>query len=344
MVQRNTLLCALLVSAGGVRAYALPGPCSGICTNTHDPSIISRNGVYYRFSTGGRIAIHTAPNIAGPWTYKGPLLPKGSSISLRGNQDLWVGHLGLGWNSHGFVMMKSLQGIQAPDVSYVDGSYFCYYSVSTFGSQTSAIGLAQSNNLDNWTDLGSIVSSDPSKPFNAIDANLIDVNGTKLLTFGSFWNGLYQVPMQETPTSVRPGSQPYQLSYNKADKAQEGPTVVRNGQYYYLLFSKGTCCGYDLKKLPAPGKEYKILACRSTSPTGDFVDKSGISCTNGGGSVILESHDWVYGPGGQCVYDDPVNGPILGYHYVDTRVGYADGQKRFGWNKLDFSSGWPVPI
>ena len=30
------------------------------------------------------------------------------------------------------------------------------------------------------------------------------------------------------------------------------------------------------------------------------------------------------------------------YHYVDTTIGYADGQKLFGWNALDFSSGWPV--
>ncbi|KAK0649979.1 glycosyl hydrolase [Cercophora newfieldiana] len=309
-----------ILSASGVRGYALPGACSGICTNTHDPSIITRNGIYFRFSTGGRIAIHIAPNITGPWTYKGPLLPKGSIINLRGNQDLW-----------------------APDVSEVDGTYYLYYSVSTFGSQTSTIGVAVSNDLENWTDLGSTgITSDPSKPYNAIDANLIDVNGTKLLTFGSFWNGLYQVQMQTPPTSARTGSTPYQISHNQADKAMEGPTVFRNGGYYYLFFSKGSCCGYD-KNMPAAGKEYKILVCRSTSPTGGFVDKSGVSCTSGGGTVVLESHSgWVYGPGGQCVYDDPVQGPILGYHYVDRRIGYADGQKRFGWNKMDFSDGWPV--
>ena len=27
---------------------------------------------------------------------------------------------------------------------------------------------------------------------------------------------------------------------------------------------------------------------------------------------------------------------------VDTRVGYADGQKTLGWNVLDWSNGWPV--
>jgi hypothetical protein len=42
------------------------------------------------------------------------------------------------------------------------------------------------------------------------------------------------------------------------------------------------------------------------------------------------------------VYTDPSLGPVLYYHYVDTTVGYSDSQKRFGWNQINFSSGWPV--
>ena len=85
------------------------------------------------------------------------------------------------------------------------------------------------------------------------------------------------------------------------------------------------------------------MVCRSTVPNGGFVDKTGTSCTNGGGSVVLESHGWVYGPGGQGVYfDEALKLVVLYYHYVDTRVGYADGMKRFGWNKVNFSGGWPV--
>jgi arabinan endo-1,5-alpha-L-arabinosidase len=72
-------------------AYALPEACSGVCVNSHDPSIIRRSdGTYFRFSTGGKIAVHTAPALTGPWTYKGAALPSGSSINLPGNQDLWV--------------------------------------------------------------------------------------------------------------------------------------------------------------------------------------------------------------------------------------------------------------
>lgn len=43
------------------------------------------------------------------------------------------------------------------------------------------------------------------------------------------------------------------------------------------------------------------MVCRSTSATGGFVDASGKACTGGGGTVVLQSHDFVYGPGGQGV-------------------------------------------
>lgn len=64
---------------------------------------------------------------------------------------------------------------------------------------------------------------------------------------------------------------------------------------------------------------------------GNYVDKSGVPLTNGGGTLVLSAHSGVsggylslahhlisrsqiYGPGGQDVYQD-VDGPILVYHY-----------------------------
>ncbi|KAL2022171.1 hypothetical protein VTK56DRAFT_6000 [Thermocarpiscus australiensis] len=322
MVRLSSLVGAVALAPRIVSAYALPEACSGTCNNAHDPSIVRRSdGTYFRFSTGGRIAIHTAPSLTGPWTYRGAMLPSGSSINLPGNQDLW-----------------------APDVSQVGNLYYVYYSVSTFGSQNSSIGLARSSTMDvgTWTDVGSVgVTSNPTKPYNAIDANLINAGGNYYLTFGSFWRDIHQVPMAGTPTKVQSGSSAYQVAYDPSDTAMEGATLFRYGSYYYLFFSKGSCCGYDTNRPPA-GKEYRIMVCRSSSATGNFVDQSGRSCTSGGGTVVLPSHDWVYGPGGQGVYQDPTYGPVLYYHYVDTRIGYADGQKKFGWNRIDFSSGWPV--
>jgi arabinan endo-1,5-alpha-L-arabinosidase len=91
MVKTSKVLGAVALLPTLASAYALPEACSGVCNNSHDPSIIRRaDGTYFRFSTGGRIAIHTAPSLTGPWTYVGAALPSGSSINLAGNQDLWV--------------------------------------------------------------------------------------------------------------------------------------------------------------------------------------------------------------------------------------------------------------
>jgi len=85
------LVSGALLLASSVAAYTNPLACSGVCNNAHDPSVIRRSdGTYFRFSTGGGIAIHTAPAISGPWTYKGQMLASGSKISNSGNKDLWV--------------------------------------------------------------------------------------------------------------------------------------------------------------------------------------------------------------------------------------------------------------
>lgn len=258
----SATVLGLLTLAHG---YANPGACLGPC-NVHDPSLIRRESddVYFRFSTGNKISYATAASIEGPWTEVGSMLPDGSSIDLPGNDDLWVCTLHL--------RQRSTNNPQAPDAQLVNGVYHVYYAVSTFGSQNSAIGLATSDTMEggSWTDHGSIgVQSTSAKPYNAIDANLLNDGGAYYLNFGSFWHDIYQVPMNSAATTATGGS--YNIAYNSSgDHAEEGSYLYEYGGYYYLFFSSGICCGYDTS-MPAPGQEYKIKVCRSSSATGDFV-------------------------------------------------------------------------
>lgn len=319
---RSLSLTALLSALPFVHSYANPLSCTGVCTNAHDPSLIRRSdGTYFRFSTGGKIAIHSAPKINGPWTYKGAVVPAGSKINKKGKDDLW-----------------------APDVAKVGDTYYLYYTVSSFGSQDSAIGVATSKTMEagSWTDLGATgIASSAGKNYNAIDANLIHDGKDYQMSFGSFWADLFVVKMANPPVKTAGGASTQIAFKPEGTHAQEAPFIYKYGNYYYLFFSVGSCCGFD-KNRPAKGQEYKIQACRSSSATSGFVDKNGVKCTSGGGTTVLESHGNIYGPGGQGVFNDPSLGPVLYYHYVDTRIGYADGQKQFGVNKLSFSSGWPV--
>ncbi len=63
----------------------------------------------------------------------------------------------------------------APDVIHLGDRYLLYYSVSSFGKMTSAIGLATTPTLDpadpayHWTDQGIVVQSHEGGDFNTID-------------------------------------------------------------------------------------------------------------------------------------------------------------------------------
>lgn len=312
-------LGTLLVSV--TQGYSDPGACSGECY-VHDPGLIIResDGTYFRFSTGNDISYASAPAIDGPWTSIGSVLPDGSSIDIPGYDDLW-----------------------APDVHLVDDTYYIYYSVSTYGSQESAIGLATSTtmDLDTWTDHGRVgIDSYSGSAYNAIDSNLLLDGSTYYMQFGSYWGDIYQVEMNSAATATSGDS--YNIAYNASgEHAEEGSFLYEYGDYFYLFYSAGICCGYNTD-LPAAGDEYRINVCRSTSATGDFVDADGVACTDSGGTTVLASHGTVYGPGGQGVLTDPTYGPVLYYHYMDTTIGIADDDAQFGWNTIDFSTGWPV--
>lgn len=235
---------------------------------------------------------------------------------------------------------------QAPDVFNMAGTYYMYYSVSVIGSQNSDIGVATSQTMDSgsWTDHGSI-GIPASASYNRIDGNLFqhDSNSVPLLSFGSYWDNIFQIPMENPPLRIAGGAT--HLAQNTTGGGPvEGGYQFQWGDFYYLFFSSGACCNTP-PNLAAPGDEYKIMVCRSPTANGGFVDQQGRNClTQNGGTLVLASHDNVYAPGGQGVMYDPQQGsPVVYYHYVNPG-NYAYEQFLFGWNKLDFSSGWPVVV
>ena len=147
-----------------------------------------------------------------------------------------------------------------------------YYAVSTLGSQNSVIGVATSTTMEpgSWTDHGSTgLSSDGSQGYNTIDANWIRIGEQGLLTYGSYWQGLYQINMD---SPLKAGSAaPANIAYNAtAPHAIEAPYLFHYLDFYYLFFSSGRANGYETN-FPPQGEEYRINVCRSSSGRGDFV-------------------------------------------------------------------------
>ncbi|KAJ5621980.1 hypothetical protein N7528_005212 [Penicillium herquei] len=313
-----------LALASLANAYPNPGPCTGDCW-THDPGMIQRvsDGTYFRFSTGSGVNTMSSPSIEGPWEDIGAALPEGSVIQLDNvdSMDIW-----------------------APDLHYLDGTYYMYYVLSQLGTQNSQIGVATSTTLEpgSWTDHGPI-GLPANSDYNRIDPSWIIIEGKQYLQFGSYWKDLYQVELE---SSLKVGSAvPHQLAYNASlNHREEASFIFQHDDYYYLLYSGGVAGSYTATNPPV-GEEYRIHMCRSTTGTGGFVDKSGTSCLNSGGSILLESHDQIYAPGGQGVLTDKEFGLILYYQYypLSLKESGGDGNDgyRYGWNELGWEDDWP---
>ncbi|KAM5539230.1 hypothetical protein V8D89_007103 [Ganoderma adspersum] len=286
-------------------AFATPNPLPGSSTIVlRDPAILynSASKKYFVFATGNHIPIFTSTSLLGPWTNVGAVLPSCTSITgitPPGNCSLW-----------------------APDVHFVNGEYVLYYSVSTGGSQNSAIGVATSPSMEpgTWTDHGQVVRSQSGAEFNSIDPNLVvDFDGELKLGFGSYWGGIYQIVLSSVTTQMEspPGDH---LAGGNGRPAEGGFTYQPPGAFYwYEFFSDGITPLQGATSRPAAGAEYKVRVGRGPSASGPFIDQSGNSITEGTttGALVLGSHDNVYAPGGQSLFRDPVSGrDVIVYHYV----------------------------
>ena len=187
----------------------------------------------------------------------------------------------------------------APDVMKVGGRYLLYYSVSSMGKMTSAIGLATNPTLDpndpayHWTEQGIVVRTQEGQPgdaYNAIDPSVFhDSDGSLWLTFGSYWSGIKLVQLDpKTGKRIAPDSKIYSLAYHDSIEASY---LCRHGDYYYLFVNWGSCC-------QSTNSSYNIRIGRSQTITGPYLDKAGSDLLKAGGSVFLPTTNGpLFGPG-----------------------------------------------
>ena len=90
--------------------------------NAHDPVMIAQNNRYYFYCTGKGIAVWSSKDRIS-WKAESPVFDTAPQWAV----DAVPGFKGYIW---------------APDISFSDGRYYLYYSASTFGKNTSAIGVA----------------------------------------------------------------------------------------------------------------------------------------------------------------------------------------------------------
>jgi arabinan endo-1,5-alpha-L-arabinosidase len=307
----SAVLPCVLLSA---RTMAQEGTVRGV----HDPTLIKANGSYHLFSTGPGIPMRRSRDLY-HWEKAGRVFsenPAWFKEAVPGSSSIW-----------------------APDVCRYRGAYLVFYSISTFGSNRSSIGLATNATLDpvdsayRWVDRGPVLSSRHDDDWNAIDPNLfVDRDDQPWLVFGSFWSGIKLVRLD--PSTLKPpGQRPelIPLAARPESHAVEAAFLIRHGDDHYLFVSFDRCCrGVD--------STYKVMVGRSASLTGPYRDRQGRSLLEGGGTAILATQGRVRGPG-HCALVHEGRRDWLVHHFYDADFhGVATLQIRpLSWS----AEGWP---
>ena len=252
--------------------------------SVHDPVMTKQKDTYYLFCTGMGISVFSSKDMIN-WK---------KEKAVFDTPPAWAVEAIQGFKGH----------IWAPDISFHDGEYYLYYSVSAFGKNTSCIGVATNRTLDStdpnfkWVDHGKVIQSIPGRDlWNAIDPNLaVDENNQPWFVFGSFWAGMKLVKMSTDLKSIAEPQEWYTVSKrprdfkdddrDPAEGAVEAPFIFKKGNYYYLFVSFDFCCR-------GAQSTYKIMVGRSEKIQGPYLGKDGLRMDQGGGSLVLQGNkDW----------------------------------------------------
>jgi arabinan endo-1,5-alpha-L-arabinosidase len=333
-MKRWLALSGMLAAVTFAREGGPQLPLTGDVTGIHDPVLIRERDTYWIFSTNS-----DAPP---------------ATIRIRSSKDLRH------WTARGHVFDKlpawapelipGARGAWAPDISFVNGRYLLYYSVSTFGSNRSAIGLATNETLDpeaanyRWRDEGVVVESTRESDFNAIDPNhVIDRDGRHWLSLGSFWSGIKLFELDaKSGKLLTPDARPIPIASRPvprgAPAAIEAPVLVTRPDHYDLFASYDFCC-------KGVNSTYYLVVGRAKKITGPYVGKDGSRLLDGQGTVFLTAGGEAAnfrGPGHNGFLHDTDGRDYVVYHAYD-RNNEGKSALRISpvrWN----ADGWPEPM
>ena len=316
--------CLKLLTISGVGfvlaagAATLP-PLSGEL-QIHDPSTITKCGdSYWAFGTGTGVSSRVSRDLV-KWT-EGP--------RVFAQAPAWTTE----------VNPRNFGKFWAPDLVHSQGQYLLYYSVSSWGSRESAIGLARSPTLDpkardyGWRDAGIVVRTSNGDNHNAIDPSvLLDRDDRLWLAFGSYWSGIKLVELNaKTGLCLTTNPPIYSLAWNGSIEAA---CLHQRGDKYYLLVNWGQCCR-------GTNSTYEIRMGRSAGVTGPYLDRDGKDMLQGGGSLLLATSGHRIGPGHAGILT--VDGQdFLSYHFYNAR---SRGRAMLEIAPLKWSpDGWPEVV
>lgn len=261
--------------------------------NVHDPAVIKSGDYFYVYSTDAYFR-DPANNFY-------DIDERPGIIPIRRSRDL------VNWEFRGWAIdeipaaavqhVHSQTGGQgayntwAPYVYHHNGAYRLYYSVSSFGANTSFIGLLESPTPEGpWVDRGAVVKSFAADKMNAIDASIVvdHRTGRHWMHYGSYFGGLYVMELNPaTGLALTPGDQGHLTATraNRQTEIIEAPEIIYNSDLdqYFLFVSYGPLFSY-----------YNVRVGRSNYPEGPFTDMFGKDLADTTNNYPILTHSYMF--------------------------------------------------
>lgn len=289
-------LLPLLVLLLPTWARAADWPLTGDL-GAHDPTLLKDGTVWWCFTTGQGLPVKFSSDGL-YWQQRQPLFTR---------EDAW-------WRTYAPSMGQL--DVWAPDLQKFNGRVWCYYCVSEFGTNNSAIGLLSCTSIatGDWRDDGLVLGSRRGvDAYNALDPSLtVDAVGQPWLVFGSWFDGIHLVPLD--PATMKPAGPITPPIASRANGIEAANIVYANG-YYYLFVSIDRCC-------LGVNSTYKIAYGRARNITGPYYDAQGTPMVNGGCTVLDAGNARWIGPGGQDVSEID-GGWVIARHAYDAQANGA---------------------
>lgn len=307
-----------------------------------DPSLAKDSGKFFVFSTGPGIQYSTSTDLAA-WSFCGRV--------FADDVPPWATRL---FTTNGEAAPTI---VWAPDLSFFNGQWHCYYTVSNLAGDLQAIGVATAPSLPalpvpgsggaamgpgcdapaptaQWTDHGAVLITSSSIKgylalYRAIDPNVLVVPAAGkgsaeqvYLTFGSYMTGIHQIELDPTSGMPLEGATPTLLASRGFDA---DPTLNLNaleGAFVHARTVGGTTTYYLFTTFDNCCEQqwstYYLVASAGPSPSGPFEDIAKWPMTEGGGTVLLANQGSMIGPGSIDLFDDPDTGCTYAvYSYSD---------------------------
>ncbi len=271
-----------------------------------DPSVcLATDGRYYLYATARNLYMYSSADLV-DWKFEGEIF----NTYTRPNGNY----------------------LYAPDMTYIDGHYLCYYSVEGGDTTLNHIRVMTSDGPTGpFTDHGIIIDYDTYGVRNSIDQCFWqEDNGTKYMFWGSF-NGIYVIQLSSDGLTCVGNKQ------QVAGTLIEGTMIFKHGDYYYMIGSAGHYTG---------GEEstYHLVIARSDNILGPYKDKDGGLTTQNQFSPFLNANDEAFGPGHNSEVLDMSDGTTWfmyhGYTYHNINYGRVDYLSQIFWD----NTGWPYVV